>query len=195
MKSKFHKGCATHPHGALITPFAHNSRNSRRFKMSQHKVKLVTRVAAAAIIASAASTAMAGATTGDLVVGATLIAGCEVQAGSIAFGNIVALASTADKVADSGSTFRVACSNGASPTISTGSERIMKFGLNSLPFTLGLSALGADTDTFPATATALVMTQNGAMQDVTIHAKVLASDFSALPIGAYTKTVVVDVAY
>ncbi len=166
--------------------------------MSKLNPKLVTRLVAAAVMASAASMASAGATTGDLVVGATLTAGCEVQAGSIGFGNIIALASSGDKTADSGSTFKVACTSGVTPTIATSTTRSMTDGTGFLPFQLSLSA-GAAADDFPSTTPGnLTLTQDGTLQTITIYAKVLSANFTganALIAGTYTQTVVVDVAY
>jgi spore coat protein U-like protein len=159
----------------------------------------VAQVAAAAVMASAATVATAGATTGNLTVGATLTAGCTVQAGTIAFGNIIALAATGNVTADSGTTFKVACSNGAVPTIATTTTREMSDGASAvLPFQLSMTA-GAAADDFPSSSPAsLSLVQDGTLKTVTIYAKVLASDFTganAKPVGAYTQTVVVDVAY
>lgn len=167
--------------------------------MSKLNSKASARVAAAVVMASSAAVATAQTASNNLTVGATLTAGCAVEAGSIAFGNIVALITTGNVTANSGTSFKVACTSGVTPTIATTTSRVMSDGATgNLPFKLSLTA-GAATDDFPSTTPgALSITQNGAMQAVTIYAKVLASDFTGanvLPVGAYAKTVVVDVAY
>src|SRR6185295_20408198 len=113
------------------------------------------------------------------------------------FGSFNALASTGDQAANSGSTFRVACSNSASPTIYATGTRAMVNGSNSLPFNLSLTS-GAASDDLPSTsgsATALTVTQDGDLHDVVLYAKTAASDFKSLPSGHYTTNVTVSVAY
>jgi spore coat protein U-like protein len=155
---------------------------------------------AAAGMVSATGGAMAATTPGDLVVSATLAAGCEVSTGgAINFGSITALSSTGDKTADSGTTFQVACTSGVSPTISSATTRSMSDGAGTphlLPFNLSLTA-GAATGELPTSGTtqALTFTQDGTLQPVTIYSRVLASNFAALPAGSYTATMIMNVAY
>lgn len=158
---------------------------------------------AAAGMVSVTGGALAATTAGNLDVTATLTAGCEVSTGgAISFGNIVALASTADKTADSGTTFKVACSSGVSPTISSATARSMSNGAATpklLPFNLSMTA-GASADDLPTSGAtqALSITQDGTLQSVTIYGRVVAANYSGanvLPLGSYTNTMVMDVAY
>jgi hypothetical protein len=150
---------------------------------------------------SATGVAVAGTTSGNLVVSATLTSGCEVQAGSIAFGSIVTLASVGDKTADSGTTFKVACSSDVTPTIASTTVRSMSDGAGTphlLPFNLSLTPGAAADDLATTTPVALTITQDGTMQTVPLYGKVLAANFTganALPAGSYTNTMIVDVAY
>jgi hypothetical protein len=150
---------------------------------------------------SATGVAMAATAHGNLVVSATLASGCEVQAGTISFGSIVTLASSGNQIADSGTTFKVACSSDVSPTIASTTTRSMTDGAPTpslLPFNLSMTAGAASNDLASTTPAALSITQNGALQTVTLYAKVLASNFTgvnALPAGVYSNTMVVDVAY
>jgi hypothetical protein len=156
---------------------------------------------AAAGMVSATGVATAASTSGNLTVSATLASGCEVQAGVIGFGSIVALASSGDKTADSGNTFKVACSNDVTPTIASTTTRSMTDGAGTphfLPFNLSMTAGAAADDMASTTPAALTITQDGTLQTVTLYAKVLASNFSganALPSGIYSNIMVVDVAY
>jgi spore coat protein U-like protein len=169
--------------------------------MSNFNSKLLAVALTAAAMVSATGGAIAATTSGTVDVSATLAAGCEVSAGgTISFGSIVALASTGNQAANSGSTFKVACSKDVAPTIATSTTRSMAdtgTGTHLLPFKLSLTNTGTD-DLGSATPTALTITQDGTPQTVTLYATILASDFSganALPLGAYTKTMTIDVAY
>jgi spore coat protein U-like protein len=171
--------------------------------MLKFNSKVLAVALAAAGMVSATGGAMAATTSGNLVVSATLAAGCEVSTGgAISFGSIVALASTADKTADSGTTFQVACSSGVSPTISSATARSMTNGGATpklLPFNLSMTA-GAAADDLPVSGTtqALSFTKDGTLQTVTVYGRVVASNFSGtnvLPLGSYTNTMVMDVAY
>jgi spore coat protein U-like protein len=157
---------------------------------------------AAAGMVSAIGVAVAATTPGDLTMSAALVAGCEVSTGgAIDFGNITALASTADTTADSGITFQVACSSGVSPTISSATTRSMKedAGAHLLPFNLSMTP-GAAANDLPTSGTtrALSFTQDGTLQTVTIYGRVVAANYSGtnvLPLGSYRNTMVMNVAY
>ena len=153
---------------------------------------------AIAICAASCVPAWAGTASSTMTVSGTLTTACEVSGTStISFGNFAALSSTGNKTADSGSSFQVACSNSASPTIYATGTRKMLNGTYELPFNLSLTS-GAASDDLPSssgTAAALTVTQDGTLQDVAIYAKTLASDFRGLPSGAYTTNVTVSVAY
>jgi hypothetical protein len=164
--------------------------------------KFNSKALALAGMMSATGVAMAATASGNLDMSATLVAGCEVQAGAINFGNIIALASTADKTADSGTTFKVACSSGVTPTISSGTTRSMSDHAGTphlLPFNLSMSS-GAAADDLPTSGTsqALTFTQDGTLQTVTIYGRVVAANYSGanvLPLASYTNTMLMDVAY
>jgi spore coat protein U-like protein len=163
-------------------------------KMSQPKAKLLTRLVAIAVLASASAAASAGDTTGSLTVNAILTAACEVSAGIIDFGTVTALASSADKAVIS-SGFTVACSTGLTPSISSVTPRAMSDGASaSLPFNLSLTA-GAAASDFPATPTVLAMTSDGTAKTIPVHALISKAVFGALPGGTYTTSVTVDVSY
>ncbi|MDO8776033.1 MAG: spore coat protein U domain-containing protein [Burkholderiaceae bacterium] len=150
-------------------------------------------------LVSGAGAAMAvGSVSSTVTVDATLVSACEVSpTAAIHFGNITNISSAGDKLADSGSSFQVACSSDVAPLISTTAVRTMLFGAVPLPFNLSLTA-GAAADDFPPTATGLVMTKNGVLQTVTLYGRVLAANFTgenAKITGAYTVNLTVDVAY
>jgi spore coat protein U-like protein len=162
--------------------------------MNKNSVSLL----ALALAAAFAGSATAAEDTSTLSVSAELTTACEVSAASsIDFGSFAALLSTGDKTANSGSTFQVACSNSATPTIYVSGTREMANGANVLPFNLSLTA-GAAADDLSAdsgAADALTVTQDGALHDVVIYGKVAAADFQALPSGSYTTDVTVHVVY
>lgn len=146
----------------------------------------------------ATNAAIAAEDTSTLTVSATLTTACEVSAASsMSFGSFAALASSGDKTADTGSTFQVACSADASPTIYSATARTMSNGTDTLPFNLSLTA-GAATNslaTASGTADALTVTQDGDLHDVVIYGKTHAADFKDLSSGAYSASIVVAVAY
>jgi hypothetical protein len=170
--------------------------------MLTFKSKILVGALVAAGMASMAGMAMAATASGNLVVSATLTSGCEVQAGAIAFGSFTNLASAGDKNADSGATFKVACSSDVVPTIGSDTAHSMSDGGGTpklLPFNLSLTA-GAAADDLPASSVpvALSITKDGTLQTVTLYAKVLATNFTgvnALPANTYSRTVIVDVGY
>lgn len=160
--------------------------------------KIFTTLALAIAANLGCSAAFAAEDTSTLTVSATLTTACEVSAASaISFGSFAALASSGDRTANSGSTFQVACSADALPTIYASGDRIMLNGTAELPFNLSLAS-GAAADDLPvdsASATALTVTQDGDLHDVVLYAKTFAADFKSLPSGAYTTDVTVAVVY
>ena len=138
--------------------------------------------------------------TGDVTVQTTLTSACEVSSGgTIDFGQVVALASTATPTADSGSTFQVACSNGLTPKLYSASARSMDDGAaHQLPFDICLSACdgsNALSTTAAGATTPTPWTSDGTLQDVKLHGRLLAANFGGLPAGNYSKTVVISVDY
>jgi spore coat protein U-like protein len=163
------------------------------------ETKVLIRALVAASLVSAAGVSMAaGSVSSNLTVDATLVSACEVSpTAAIHFGNITTLLSAGDQMADSGSTFQVACSKDVAPLISTTAVRTMLFGAVPLPFNLSLTP-GAAVDNFPPTATGLVMVKDGTMQTITLYGRVLAANFTGLSakiMGAYTVNLTVDLAY
>jgi spore coat protein U-like protein len=163
--------------------------------MTKLNSKVLARLAAAALMASVATVASAGQDSGTLTVGVDLTAGCKVVSGTIAFGSVLALGSTADQTANSGTTFKVACTTGIAPSISTSATRVMTDGTRNLTFKLSRAALGADD--FPVTATPGLLggTMDGTEKDVMVYAKILAADFKSLPASTLSAVMTVDVAY
>ena len=161
---------------------------------SNKKLSLLS-VALAAVLAC--GTAAAGTASGTLTVDATLTAACEVSPTSqIHFGSFDALLSTGDIDANSGSTFQVACTTGLAPKIHASAARSMSNGVDSLPFNLSLTSGGTDDlASTSVSAQAIAITQDGAMHDVVLYGRVLASDFAPLSAGAYTGDVTVSVEY
>lgn len=155
---------------------------------------------AAALAAVAFSAPVAAATVnGSVNVETQLTAACEVSAAGAAidFSSVVALASSGNQAANSGSGFQVACSTGLSPTIYSTTTREMTDGTNNLPFNLCLAACNGSND-LAATqegADTLSITQNGSLQTVTLHGRILASNFKGLPAGTYSKSVTINVDY
>jgi spore coat protein U-like protein len=158
--------------------------------------KSVGLLGAALAAMSICGAAVAATSVSTMTVGATLTAGCEVSATSgISFGTFLALSSTGDKTADSGTTFKVACSSGAAPNLYAVGTREMANGADVLPFNLSLTAGAAADDLAAVTGTALAITKDGSPQDVVIYAMTRAADFKALPAGNYTTTVAMTVEY
>lgn len=158
---------------------------------------------ALAIVLAAAGMASAGVAVADnaqgvVTVNATLAAGCTVSTGTITIASFTALASTAAQTGNSGSTFKVACTTGLTPTISSASPRIMSMtdgsGTHTLPFSLSQTSAGTSLSTDSAAGDSFT-TPDGSPQTVPLFATVQSADFGALPAGSYTTNVTLDVAY
>lgn len=167
--------------------------------MMKFKMLVGSMLAVGAMGGASIAHAVPATVGGDMVVSASLTSACEVAAsGSIAFGSVVALASTGDKSANNTSGFTVACSSDMSPTIYSTTARAMANGGNSLPFALCLGSSCSGANDLAATqgaANALTITKDGSMQAVALSGKILAADFKALPAGAYSQTVTINVDY
>ncbi len=139
----------------------------------------------AAVIAGAAVPAMAVPT-------------CTVASGAqLAFGNVVALASTGDRSTDSGASFWVNCNSEvtSAPQLYSSNPRAMVSGSSSLPFQLSLVSPGGIELAYSPPATPLGIVRDGTNQSVTIYAKILASDFRSLPSGTYATSITMTVVY
>jgi spore coat protein U-like protein len=186
--------------GGLIKYTEGNNMNTL-FNFNQQVLKLALASTLALGAAAMSGSSMAATSSSTVTVAATLVDGCEVTpTASISFGNIVTLLSTVSATANSGTTFKVACSNGATPLIYTLDPHVMvdvATGLESVPFNLSLTS-GAPTDTISTTPTSFTLTQNGELQTVTLYAKVLAANFTganARTSGAYTVNLIMSVDY
>ena len=131
--------------------------------------------------------------------GAIAVPTCTIASGAtLAFGSIVALASTPDVTTNSGSSFWVNCTSDvtSAPTLFSSTERKLLSSFAELPFALSLGSPGATElpSTAPGTAlTALI--RNGTNQTVTLHGKVRAADFKALPSGVYARSITLTIEY
>lgn len=119
-------------------------------------------------------------------------------AATLEFGSVVALASTPDQTANSGSSFWVSCTSDVSSTpklYSATSPRVLVSGNASLPMSLSLIAPGGPElpDGYPGAA--ISITKNGTAQTVTLHGKVRSTDFRGLPSGVYTATLFLTIEY
>jgi hypothetical protein len=144
-------------------------------------------------------TAVAATSDSNLTVNATLTSACEVSAGAtISFGSFSTLAA-ADRTADSGSTFTVACSVDMAPKIFATGTRTVINGVNTMPFNLSLTS-SAEADDLPATlalAVPLAVVQDGTAKVVPLYARLTKANFSSLPAGGYANgsAVTVSVLY
>ena len=156
----------------------------------------------AAALASLVMCGTAVAAQGDslLTVNATLTSACAISPNStISFGTFSTL-DNADKTANSGSTFTVACSSGMEPLIFVTGTRTIDDGLgHAMPFNLSLIS-GATVNDLPATgatATGFPLVQDGTARAVPLYARLAVADFKLLPAGAYANgsAVTVSVLY
>jgi spore coat protein U-like protein len=115
----------------------------------------------------------------------------------LAFGTVVALASTGDRSTNTGSSFWVNCSAEvtAAPSLHSSSTRTMVSGGNGLPFSLSLVAPGGADLPTSSPGASLSITRNGTNQTVTLYGKILASAFRSLPAGTYSTVVSVTIVY
>jgi len=157
---------------------------------------LVVALAASGLVSFGGVAVAAGSVSSTLTVSANLVSACEVSpTASISFGNINNLQTTGPVTADSGTTFKIACSSDvAAPMISSISTRTMGNGVDTVPFNLSLTA-GAVADDFPLTATGLVIVQDGALKTVPLFAKVAAASYFGKSGGAYTVPLTIVIGY
>lgn len=153
--------------------------------------------ALAVVSALACGTASAATATGTLTVDATLTTACEVNTGgTIGFSSFAALASSGTKDANSGVTFKVACSQDAvAPKIYSASTRQMVNGLNVVPFTLSLVSSGGASLPTGTPGSAISITQDGTMKDVVLYGQLLPADYQGKKSLAYTVGLAMTVEY
>lgn len=141
---------------------------------------------------------LAIALTASIAPAAHAVPVCTVASGaSLAFGNVVALASTGDIGSNTGSSLWINCNAevGAMPRIHSASQRVMVSGAGSLPFLLSMSSPGGIELPVSAPGAVAVIALDGSNQTVTLHGKIFAADFSALPSGSYLGQLVITVEY
>jgi spore coat protein U-like protein len=119
------------------------------------------------------------------------------SAGTLSFGTVVALASSPDVTTNTGSSFWVNCTADVpgTPSIYSGSSRVMVAGGNSLPFSLSAESPGGLALQTGSPGSALAITKNGTNETVTLYGKVFVADFKALPSGVYSAVIMVTVEY
>jgi spore coat protein U-like protein len=124
---------------------------------------------------------------------------CTVGAGgALAFGSVVALASTTNRTTDSGQSFKVKCDSGVAGTLRlySATPRVMQHNASSLPFNLSLNS-GAANDDLPTAplGAPFEITRNGTDQAVILYAKIFTQNFKSLPSGLYSAAIILTVEY
>jgi spore coat protein U-like protein len=118
--------------------------------------------------------------------------------GALAFGSVVALASTANQTTDSGQSFKVKCDSGVAGTLRlySATPRVMQHNASSLPFNLSLNS-GAANDDLPTAplGAPFDITRNGTDQAVILYAKIYSQNFRSLPSGLYSAAIVLTLEY
>jgi spore coat protein U-like protein len=118
--------------------------------------------------------------------------------GALAFGSVVALASTTNQTTDSGQSFKVKCDSGVAGTLRlySATPRVMQNNASSLPFNLSLNS-GAANDDLPTASLGAPfdITRNGTDQAVILYAKIFTQNFKSLPSGLYLAAIVLTVEY
>jgi spore coat protein U-like protein len=141
--------------------------------------------------------AVAGTATANLTVSVTLENSCTVSEAAMDFTNTAALLSSGDQIADTGTTLKVACTTGSSPTIWSSSPRFLVSGPNSIPFNLSQES-GAALDDLPTAAPGEAISgyiADGTEKVVPLFSKILALNFGDEPASMYTANITVSVNY
>lgn len=157
----------------------------------------ISLMALAVVSALGCGTAAAVDASGTLTVNATLTTACEINTGgTIGFGTFNALASGGTKNANSGTTFKVACSQDAvAPKIYSATARQMINGTNVVPFTLSFVSSGGASLPAATPGTAIGITQDGTMKDVVLYGQLLPADYQGKKSLAYTVGLAMTVEY
>lgn len=123
---------------------------------------------------------------------------CMVGSGAqLAFGTVVALASSPDATSDTGTGFWVNCNAevASAPLLYSDSGRTMSSAGGNLPFTLSLAGPGALQLPTASPGAALGIVRNGTNQTVTLYGKIRSVDFRGLPAGVYSTTLTLTLEY
>ena len=124
--------------------------------------------------------------------------GCDIALGAqIAFGVVVALASTGDVDGNSGSSLVVQCAADVevSPSLYSSSPRELSGPGGELPFRLSLDAPGGAELADAAPGSPLPVTGDAHDHVVPLYARLRAVDFAALPAGAYSGAITLTIVY
>ncbi len=123
---------------------------------------------------------------------------CTVASGgALAFGPVIALASTPNVSTNSGTSFWVNCTADVTttPAIYSSTTRAMVSGSSSLPFALSVISPGGLELRSSSPGTPLTISKNGSNETVTLYGKIFANDFKALPAGVYVQVITLTVEY
>lgn len=123
---------------------------------------------------------------------------CTVASGgALAFGPVIALASTPDVSTNTGTSFWINCTAdvATTPAIYSGTPRTMVSGGNSLPFALSAVSPGGLELRSGSPGTPLTISKNGSNETVTLYGKIFANDFKAQPAGVYLQVISLTVEY
>ena len=123
---------------------------------------------------------------------------CSIAPGAhIAFGAVVALASTGDVDSNSGSSLMVQCAADVAlpPSLHASSPRSLSGPGGNLPFRLSLVSPGGLDLADASPGSALSVASDGLEHAVPLYARLRAADFASLPAGSYTATVTLTLEY
>lgn len=130
--------------------------------------------------------------------GASSVPVCTIaDSASLAFGPVIALASTVSVSTNSGTSFWVNCTAdvATTPSLYSSSTRSMTNGASSLPFNLSLVSAGGAELPSTSPGTSLSIVKNGTNQTVTLYGRVTAASFKALSSGHYTGLITLTLVY
>lgn len=161
------------------------------------KKKLLALAAVWLVLDMSGLAAVAGTATGTLTVSSTLINSCIVSSATMDFTNAAALLGTADQTTDTGTSLKVACTTGTSPTIWSSSSRFLVNGSDSFAFNLS-QVSGATVDDLPKVAPGDPISgyvADGSEKVVPLYGKILAANFGDQPGKLYTASIIVNIDY
>lgn len=124
--------------------------------------------------------------------------GCTIAPGAqIAFGPVVALASTGDVDSNSGSSLVVQCAADVAlpPSLYSSSPRRLSGPGGDLPFRLSLDSPGGLELADASPGSPLSVPSDGIDHVVPLHARLRAADFASLPAGNYAASITLTIEY
>ena len=126
------------------------------------------------------------------------ITGCSIAPGAqIAFGAIVPLASSGDADSNSGGSLVVRCGTDVAlpPSLHSSTARQLGGPGGYLPFRLSLVSPGGPDLAEASPGSPLSVSSDDADHVVTLHARIRAADFAAMPSGAYSGAITLTIEY